>query len=222
MLACTGCLSYAGNETKRQQSMRAACDSLHTALQSASASPDPDERYSLLREVSTLRNVAKDDPFILAILYSLPVRAVSVGGIQGEGGLRERFAKVKRICRRVALVPERGGGMGTYALSYLQSLLIISWRFVGRIGGEGEMDDEDLMKLNTFDILERAEACMQQGDMELAVRYINLLQGEPRNVARDWLCDARSYLEISQAVRLMSEYMAALNITASATATKTN
>ena len=193
--------------------MRAACDSLHTALQTASASCDPDQHYSLQREVTVLRDAAKDDPFILAILDTLPAHALSPGGgIQGEGGLKERFAKVKRICRRVALVPERGGGLGTYALSYLQSLLIVSWRFVGRIARN--VEDEDL---NTFAILERADACMRQGDMDLAVRYMNLLRGEPRNVARDWLNDARSYLETLQAVQLVSEYMAALNITSSAT-----
>ena len=109
--------------------------------------------------------------------------------------------------------------MGTYALSYLQSLLIVSWRFVGRIRGEGETGDHDL---DPFAILERAETCMRQGDIESAVRYVNLLRGESRNVARDWLHDARSYLETAQAVRLMSEYIAALNITASTAATQTN
>ena len=211
-------LIFAGNETKRQQGMRAACDSLHTALQAASTSRDPNEFHSLQREVIVLRDSAKDDPFILAMLDSLPARALSPGGgIQGEGGLRERFTKVKRICRRVALVPERGGGLGTYTLSYLQSLLIVSWRFVGRTARE--MEDEDL---NTFAILERADACIRQGDIELAVRYMNLLRGEPRSVARDWLCNARSYLETLQAVQLVSEYMAALNITASATAAPAN
>ena len=194
--------------------MRAACDSLHMALNSASASPDPIERRSLQQEVKVLRDAAKDDPFILVVLDSLPDRAVSASGIQGEGGLMERFSKVKRICRRVALVPERGGGMGTYALSYLQSLLVVSWRFVGRLTRDSE-DYEDLKKLDTFDILEQAEACLQCGDIELAVRYVNLLRGEPRNVAQDWLSDARSYLETLQAVQLVSEYMAALNITSS-------
>ena len=195
--------------------MRAAIDGLHTALKSASTSPDPEERLLLQREVRDLREAAKDDPFVLAILDSLPAHASSSKGIQGEGGLRERFTRVKQICRRVALVPERGGGMGTYALSYLQSMLIVSWRFVGRVAGSGNMDEEDFEKMDTFDILERADTCLRQGDMDLAVRYVNLLRGAPRGVARDWLCDARSYLETLQAIQLVSEYMAALNITAS-------
>ena len=193
--------------------MRAACDSLHTALQSASASPDPTERYSLTHEVGTLREAAKDDPFIVAMLDSLPASATAGGGIQCEGGLKERFVKVKRMCRRVALVPETGRGLGTYALSYLQSVLIMSWRFVGRVGSERE--DHDPHKMDTFEILECADALLRQGDLEQAVRYMNLLRGEPRRVARDWLCDARHYLETTQAVLLISEYMAALNISSS-------
>ena len=194
--------------------MRAACDSLHTALKSASSTPDPGQHFSLQREVAALRDAASGDPFILTILESLPAVAVLSRGIQGEGGLKERFGKVKRVCRRVALVPERGGGMGTYALSYLQSLLIVSWRFVGRIA-RSEDEDRDLGKLDTFEVLERADACLRQGDLDLAVRYVNLLRGVPRRVARDWLRDARSYLETQQAVLLVSEYMAALNISSS-------
>jgi len=206
-------LAPAGSETKRQQGMRAACDSLHTALQSASASPDPIERYSLTHEVGTLREAAKDDPFIVAMLDSLPASATAGGGIQCEGGLKERFMKVKRMCRRVALVPETGGGLGTYALSYLQSVLIMSWRFVGRVGSE--RGDHDPHKMDTFEILECADTLLRQGDLEQAVRYMNLLRGEPRRVARDWLRDARHYLETTQAVLLISEYMAALNISSS-------
>ena len=198
--------------------MKAACDSLHTALKSASACADPDEHFSFQREVAALRDAARSDPFILVVLDSLPAAAVcpSAGGsgIQGEGGLKERFAKVKRVCRRVALVPETGGGMGSYALSYLQSKLTVSWRFVGRVARSQE-EDKDVNKLDTFEILERADACMRQGDMDLAVRYVNLLCGVPRRVARDWLCDARNYLETLQAVHLVSDYMAALNITSS-------
>jgi mitofilin len=213
-------IAAAGNETKRQQGMKVACDSLHTTLKSASASADPDEHFSFQREVVALRDAARNDPFVLVVLDSLPAAAVSPeprpggAGIQGEGGLRERFVKVKRVCRRVALVPEGGGGMGSYALSYLQSMLTVSWRFVGRVARSGE-EQEDLEKLDTFEILDRADACMRRGDMDLAVRYVNLLRGVPRKVARDWLCDARNYLETLQAVHLVSEYMAALNITAS-------
>ena len=187
--------------------MRAACDSLQTALQSASASPDPTEYFSFEKEVGNLRIAAKNDPFITAILDSIPL---SGGCIQGEGSLRERFSRVKRICRHVALVPETGGGLGTYALSYLQSGLMVSWKFVGRIQRQQVGDPH---KMDTFEILDRADWLLRQGEVEQAVRYVNQLQGEPRKVARDWLQDARHYLETTQAVLLVSEYMAALNIT---------
>lgn len=199
--------------------MKAACDSLHSALKSASTSADPDEHFSFQREVATLRDAARDDPFVLVVLNSLPTAAVSPGGggIQGEGGLKERFVKVKRVCRRVALVPEGGEGVGSYALSYLQSMLTVSWPFVGRVARSRE-EDGDLEKLDTFEILERADTCLRQGDLDLAVRYVNLLRGVPRRIARDWLHDARNYLETLQAIQLVSEYMAALNITSSSSA----
>lgn len=33
---------------------------------------------------------------------------------------QERFSKVERVCRRVALIDENGGSILRYALSYLQ------------------------------------------------------------------------------------------------------
>ena len=205
---------YAGSETKRQQGLRAACDSLYCAVQSASISPSPIQRYSFTQEVCNLREVAKDDPFIVAMLDSLPTVATGGGGgILCEGGLKERFVKVKRVCRRVALVPETGGGLGRYALSYLQSLLVVSWRLVGRGARGGE--DPDPHKMDTFKVLECADDALSRGDLEQAVRCVNLLRGEPRRVAQDWLHDARHYLETSQAILLISQYLAALNISAS-------
>lgn len=201
--------------------MRAACDSLHTALSVASTSNDPHKYFYFQQEVTALRDVSRNDPFISAILNSIPSSAVTPeNGIQGEGGLRERFDKVKTICRRVALVPEHGGGLGTYALSYLQSVLTVSWRFVGKVTRSSD-DDKDVDKLDTFEILERADASIQQGDIDLAVRYVNLLRGVPRKVARDWLNDARSYLEMMQAVSVISEHMAALNISSSSSGSTT-
>lgn len=40
---------------------------------------------------------------------------------------------------------------------------------------------------------------MDHGDLPSALRYINLLQGAPRAVAKVWLDSARRHLEIRQA-----------------------
>ena len=142
------------------------------------------------------------------MLDSIPAEATSGKGIQSEAGLKERFTRVKKICRRVALVPETGAGLGTYALSYLQSLLTLNvW---GRGGREGT--DTPPKDMDTFELLHQAEVCLHRGDLEEAVFYLNHLQGESQRVARDWLSDARLHLETRQAISVVLQYMAATSI----------
>jgi mitofilin len=161
-------------------------------------------RYSLADELGSLRQAASRDSFIIAILNSIPSQALSNMGIQSESCLKERFTKVKHICDRVAMVPETGGGLGTYAISYLQSLLTIhSWL------PTDVPADTDLSKLHVYDLLHLADAQLKKGDLEGAVYYMNYLKGEPKNVAKDWLSDARLYLETKQAIQLIQTYISA-------------
>ena len=172
--------------------------------------PDPIDRYTFSDEISSLCEAARGDPFILSTLDSIPTDATSKTGrgIQSEAALKERFSKVKRICKRVALVPETGGGLGTYALSYLQSLLTLSaWDITAK-----KMDEPDLSTLDTFGLLHQAEASLHHGDLERAIRCLNCLSGESRRVASDWLKDARLYLETRQAINLIQSYMAATSL----------
>lgn len=112
-----------------------------------------------------------------------------------------------RICKRVALVPETGGGLGTYALSYLQSLLVFNI-----LGSSKVQSEQDLSKLDTFELLNLANMSIKRGDVESAVWYVNHLKNESRRVAQDWLEDARLYLETRQAISLIQTYIAASNI----------
>ena len=197
--------THIGETTRRQQALRTACDSLYTALQRANSNPDPTEYYSFASEIAAVRQASQGDHFILSMLDSIPQAAFN--GLQSEAGLKERFRKVKRICRRVALVPESGGGIGTYVLSFIQSLLTISaWTStaVGRVTPSNKMD--------TFDLLNQADVQLSRSNLEGAVQAANCLQGEPRRVAQDWLRNARLYLETRQAVELISQYIAATSI----------
>lgn len=202
-------LLFSGEATRQQQSIRNACDTLIGALEQANTNPEPSERYIFSKELLSLREAARGDKFILSTLDSIPRQATSaaVGGIQSEAGLKERFRKVYRVCKRVALVPETGGGLGTYALSYVQSLLVFNIRTNGRV-----QPGQDLSKLDTFDLLNLANMSMKRGDMESAVWYVNHLKDESRRVAQGWLEDARLYLETKQAFTLIQTYMAARNI----------
>lgn len=44
--------------------------------------------------------------------------------------------------------------------------------------------------------------------MEQALRYMNLLKGEPKKVAKDWLKDLRIHLESMQAAEAILTYAA--------------
>ena len=141
------------------------------------------------------------------MLDSIPAEATSGEGIQSEAGLKERFDRVKKICRRVALVPETGAGLGTYALSYLQSLLTLNVWGTGREDIVTAPEDMD-----TFELLHQAEIRLHRGDLEEAVFYLNHLQGDSHRVAGGWLSDARLHLETRQAVAVVLQYMAATSI----------
>ena len=90
-----------------------------------------------------------------------------------------------------------------------------------------EEEEIDLSQLNTFDILARTRYQktfntmqssiltgigyryhLENDDLEQALRYMNLLKGEPQNVATDWLKDLRLHLEAVQAAQAILSYAA--------------
>lgn len=111
-------------------------------------------------------------PFALAILEQIP-QEVSKQGVWIERGLKERFEKVYRVCRRVALVDETSGSLYTYMLSWLQSALTLdiftnkylrTWfksPSIPQLTGESELaDDLNPPELDTFSLLRSAKAAL--------------------------------------------------------------
>uniref|UniRef100_A0A0P5AVY5 MICOS complex subunit MIC60 n=1 Tax=Daphnia magna TaxID=35525 RepID=A0A0P5AVY5_9CRUS len=145
-----------------------------------------------------------NDEFASAVLESIPQSAVSQG-ILPQGALKERFQNVERVCRRVALIDENGGSVLRYALSYLQSMMVVK---VDARPPPKQDEEINLAELNTFDILARARYHLEKDDLEQALRYMNLLKGEPQNVATDWLQELRIHLETVQAVNAIISYAA--------------
>ena len=195
-----------GETTRRQQSVRTACDALTSAIVAADTNADPMEKHSIASQVSVLLQTAKQDKFITTILSAIPDEALSEG-ISSEAGLRARFKHVRKICQRVALVPEEGAGLGTYLLSFLQSLLTIDMVHARMVDSQASS-----VYMDTFELLRAADNSIQQGQLERAVRLMNQLEGEPRRVTRDWLKEARLYLVTRQAVTVVAEYVAASSI----------
>lgn len=186
------------------QTLRNSCATLTSALDRLNLNFDVTKRYSVAAEVTSLLQASNKDPFISVILNSIPSQAICGAGMQPESILEERFTKVKNICKRVAMVPEIGGGLGTYALSYLQSLLTIHAWLPKEVSA-----DTDISKLHTYNLLHLAESQLKKGDLEGAVYYINHLKGESKNVAKDWLKDARIYLATKQAIQVVQAYISA-------------
>lgn len=187
------------------QKLRSSCDALVASLQKLNSDQDQTSRFTMGMELESIRQVAREDPFIIAILNSVPAQVVHGMGIQSEAGLRVRFGKVRRVCRDLALVPADGAGPLMHILSYVQSLLTF------RVGLPEVSKDAQLEKLDTYDILRLADGRMRKGDLEGVVDCMAFLKGEPKRVAKDWLEDARAYLETRQAIELIQTYMSANN-----------
>lgn len=75
-------------------------------------------------------------------------------GVYPESAIRERFLKVEKLARKLALVKSDDDGIPTYVLSYLQAALIAQPK---ELISAAELNNEpvDVSQLNTFDILDR-------------------------------------------------------------------
>lgn len=75
-------------------------------------------------------------------------------GVYTECAIRERFFKVERLARQLALVPEKDATLVQYVLSYIQSVFIIQ---PNELISQAELNNQptDYSKLSTFEILDR-------------------------------------------------------------------
>lgn len=98
--------------------------------------------------------VASSDELVSTVIKSIPPR-VKQQGVFPEPVLRARFLKVEKVARQLSLVPENGGRLPLYFLSYLQSILLLE---APNAIPQTELNDEvvDFSKLTNNDILQRA------------------------------------------------------------------
>ena len=196
-------VAKANHEVRLRQSLHTASDNLFKALVTANQSVDAEKQHTFNKEIAGVREVAGQDEMINQLLLSIPEEAVKQG-IYSEEVLKERFYRVKRVCSRVSLVPLEGAGLGTYAISYLRSLLMLTMRNVPI--------DSDPSQLDTFQLLLLANTHLSAGDLEMAARIMNQLRGEAGRVARDWVSDVRVHLQTKQAIVTLADYMSAVGL----------
>lgn len=180
-----------------------ACQSLSTAVIGLGDSRD--QPYPILSEVEGIRRVTDGNEVVGKVLDSLSDDALK-RGVYTEESLRRRFTKVKQVCREVAMIGEDGGGVWSYLVSYLQSIFVFETRTVTP---PASIDPD---QLDTYKILALATCALENNDTEQAVRYMNLLTGEPRRIAKDWIQEARLFLEAKQAAHFLTSFASAYNI----------
>lgn len=147
----------------------------------------------LEKEVDTLFFASKNHPFVTLVLESIPEKALT-RGIYTEENLKQRFHRVCSVAQRVALIDETGGSLFKYMLSYMQSFFVFT-----TVHAKEETDSVDVQNMDTFQLCANAKYWLEKGNIELALKFMNQLSGESRQVASDWIEEAKLFLETRQA-----------------------
>lgn len=191
-----------------------ACNSLRNTLRMGreGASNFDSQLEPLDKHIAAISVAGVNDAFVQTIVDSLS-GVPSERGVYTEEALKHRFLKVSTIAKRVALVPENGGSLLRYLLSYLQSVMIVE---ASPKSSEAMLFDEpvDIDSLNTFDIIDRARICLATDDLTGCIRCLNQLTGESRNIAKDWCLEARRTLEAKQAADALMAHAATVTVKA--------
>ncbi|GLV41965.1 mitofilin [Carabus blaptoides fortunei] len=193
----------------QSQVLWSACQALHRAVKTTVPGMVWKEQVKPLNaEIEAIKKAAAEgDELVDTVLSAIPQEALE-RGVYPEGAIRERFLKVERVARRLALVPEDGGRLPLYFLSFLQSMLLIN---AANPIPQAELADEkiDFSKLDTYDILQRARYWLDRGNYMQTLKYMNLLKGASRCVASDWIKETRILLETQQAAETLMAHAVA-------------
>ena len=178
-----------------------ACRTLLSVIKDGHSAPAAKDKPTPIRvELNAVRDTGSEYPIVHVALSTVSRRAFD-RGVYTPDALRDRFDRVRRVARRVAMIDESGGTMAQYVLSYVQSLFVLR--------SSVATDADDASEMSVFALLDNAADCLKHGDIEQAVRYVNQLRGEPRRVASEWLGEARILLETRQAAELILAFASA-------------
>ncbi|CAG2237212.1 FCJ1 [Mytilus edulis] len=191
--------------SRKAQQLWLACVALNKALMHGIEDIDVWELKikPLANEIAAVSDAAGNHPYVKSNCEKYPEVSYK-RGVWTDDSLIERFNKVHRVCRRVAMIDETGGGLGKYFLSYIQSFFIFESVYARVTSDEVELD-----KLSTYQILANAKYWMDRDDLEMAVRYMNQLQGEARRVAEEWIKESKLHLETRQATQALMAFASA-------------
>ncbi|KAM8940520.1 MICOS complex subunit MIC60 isoform 2-T2 [Pelodytes ibericus] len=194
--------AVAEEEARKAHHLWLSIEALKFTLKTASGD-SPTE--PLDNAVQGIKASCSKNEFTDALTDALPKESLQ-RGVYCEEALRARFYTVRNVARRVALIDETRNSLYQYFLSYLQSLLVFEPK---QLKPPTELSSEDL---DAFKLLSYASYCIEHGELELAAKFVNQLQGEARRVAQDWLREARVTLETRQVIDILCAYASAVGL----------
>lgn len=192
---------------RKAQELWLACQTLVNIVETGKegAFSWEDALKPLTGDIKAIKEAGNEHPFVNALIEAIPKEAVE-RGVWTKDNLIDRFEKVQTVCRRVAMIDDSGATLFRYFVSFLQSLLVFNRR---PLSANEEVDPSSL---TPFMLVYNAGHCLERGDLEQAVRFVNQLEGEPRRVAHDWLKEARLLLETKQAAEALLAHASAAGL----------
>jgi len=137
-----------------------------------------------------------DDQFASQLILSLPETVTSFEDLK-----QRFFDKLEPTCRRTMILKDGEKlSLWKYALGSLESAMI------------ARCDGERKTATKTYEILDRTGFHLKRGELLEATITLNTLTGLPREVAKDWLDDARAVLETNQTLFTLMTYAASTNV----------
>ncbi|KAI9888005.1 MAG: Formation of crista junctions protein 1 [Watsoniomyces obsoletus] len=167
----------------KTQHLAVAVDAVRSILE------DVQQPRPFIRELAALRETASDDPVVRTAIETIDPGTYRYG-IPSSAQLIDRFRRVSSEVRKAALLPEHAGA-ASHAASVVLSKVLFKKQGLA-VGDDVES------------VLTRAEALLEEGDLDGAAREMNSLTGWAKTLSKDWLADVRKVLEVQQALEVIT------------------
>ncbi|XP_050535380.1 MICOS complex subunit Mic60-like [Daktulosphaira vitifoliae] len=175
-------------------------------IKSSLNSCDSNEPVHLKNKIKDIKISGVTDQMVNKVFDEIPPKALE-NGVLTKGQLKEDFKQVEKRVYQTALIPDDTFNLPLMAFSYFISLFVVHHSHIS--ASEVNNEEFDPSELNTYEIIERARYCIDRDDFLQTIRYLNLLTGCSRVVAKLWMQEATLFLETKQAFDLLTSYAAA-------------
>ncbi|XP_026811516.1 MICOS complex subunit Mic60-like [Rhopalosiphum maidis] len=172
-------------------------------LKSSLGSSDNEQPINIKDQINAIKKLGASDSIVEEVVSTVPTKALE-NGVLSKGQLKENFNQVEKRVYETALIPDDSFSLPLMVFSYLASLFVVHHSHISP--SEVNNEEFDPLELNTYEIVERARYCVDRDNILQALRYLNLLTGCSRVVAKEWIKEATVFLETKQAVDLLLSY----------------